>query len=243
MFSPDGRRIVYNFVFTIMIMNTDGSNPTKVDTGISFSIMPAWSPDGKKLAFIYKDTSETGVAVITLASGDVKRLTHDGCQGGSCIIPSNPSFSPDGKTIAFGGTNADIMEIGSDGTNLTDITNTPQIPEGGPKWSPDGKSIAFTSLATGHSEVYLMNPDGTDIRRLTYKPNDGSPEDVGGAGDPAWSPDSATIVFVMPVNYLSIGQYMYHKLYTIRADGTKTAEPLPNSPGTCSDPTWQTIQQ
>lgn len=56
-----------------------------------------------------------------------------------------------------------------------------------PAWSPDGKRIAFGSNRSGDFELYVVEPDGSKLQRLT--------EHEGGDGVPAWSPDSRDVVF------------------------------------------------
>ena len=56
-----------------------------------------------------------------------------------------------------------------------------------PAWSPDGKSIAFASNKDGEFNIYTINPDGTDLKRITTQ--------TGNELEPNWSPDSKTIVY------------------------------------------------
>ena len=59
--------------------------------------------------------------------------------------------------------------------------------DGSPSWSPDGQRIAFDSNRDGDWELYVMNADGSEVRKLTQ--NDGSDY------YPAWSPDGQRIAF------------------------------------------------
>jgi Tol biopolymer transport system component len=94
----------------------------------------------------------------------------------------------------------DVWTIDADGTDLTRLTNSPGF-DFDPSWSPDGTRIAFRSERSGEPEIWLMNADATDQRRLT-------------AGfSPAWSPDGSLIAFAGP----SDGSGM---LALIRSDGT-----------------------
>jgi len=103
-----------------------------------------------------------------------------------------PSWSPDGKQIAFYSERddkpADLFVMNADGTGVRRLTDTPAA-EGYPSWSPDGKQIAFEADAPdGNFDVYVMNADGTNTRRLTTDPH----RDVA----PAWSPDGTRIAFM-----------------------------------------------
>jgi hypothetical protein len=101
----------------------------------------------------------------------------------------NPAWSPDGIRIAFrsqriGSTwRVNLYVMNDDGSGATPLTNSTAYTEpGAPAWSPDGRTIAF-----GSGDMYLMNADGSEIRRFLS----------GGTsiGSPDWSPDGRNIAF------------------------------------------------
>ena len=102
---------------------------------------------------------------------------------------SVPTWSPDGRRIAFGSDrdgNWDIYVMNADGSGVARLTDNDAV-DSSPAWSPDGRRIAFVSPRDGNLDIYVMNADGSGVTRLTH--ND--------AYDwyPAWSPDGRRIAF------------------------------------------------
>jgi TolB protein len=81
-----------------------------------------------------------------------------------------PSWSPDGKRIAFTaavqGEETDIYVMDADGRNLQQLTNDPAL-DSYPSWSADGKRIAFMSGRNGNWDIYMMDADGGNPQNLT----------------------------------------------------------------------------
>jgi TolB protein len=60
-----------------------------------------------------------------------------------------------------------VFTVNADGTGLRNLTNNDRVHDRSPAWSPDGKAIAFASERDGNSEIYVMNADGTEQKRVT----------------------------------------------------------------------------
>ena len=155
-----------------------------------FDACPAWSADGKTLAWCHGIRARGGVIEIwTMKSnGEGKRQVTD--IGGRMTFPD---FSPDATRIVFtgrlpGGTNDDIWLIDADGTDLVQLTTDPGF-DASPAFSPDGSRIVFTSSrAGGIGQVFVMNADGSDQTQLTFDP-------VFKDQTPDWSPDGSKISY------------------------------------------------
>ena len=153
----------------IYLMDYDGARQTRVTSSRSLNIAPTWGPDGRTLAYASFASGYPDVYVSTLDGRPVQRPAR----GNEKVQNWNPAISPDGSMIAFTSTRAgqgqtDIWVINRDGSNPRNLTpNTPSY-EGAPTWSPGGNQIAFTSDRTGLNQIYIMNSDGTNSRRMTF---------------------------------------------------------------------------
>jgi TolB protein len=154
----------------IYLMDYDGANQRRVTVNRSLNIGPAWGPDGRTLAYASYSSRYPDIYVTQL---DGRAPTRP-AQGTEVVHNQNPAFSPDGNRIAFtsnrGGQTGfyDVWVVNRDGSNLQNLTpGTPRSSEGAPTWSPGGNQIAFTSDRTGTNHIYVMNADGTGVRRIT----------------------------------------------------------------------------
>ena len=151
----------------IYITDYDGANVRRVTVSRTLNLTPAWSPDGRSLAYTSYLSGFPEIIVSHLFEGRMTRPANGNEDDHNFL----PAFSPDGSRMAFWsnrGGNPDLYVVHVDGTELRQLTNHPAIDES-PTWSPNGQQLAFISDRTGSPQVYIIGADGTGLRRLTYE--------------------------------------------------------------------------
>ncbi len=165
----------------------------------NYFVAPALSPDGKLISFIsygsllrgevfpdlYLANAETGERIARL----IKSTTNPDFEQ-LRFIYSQPSFSQDGKLLAFTG-----QKGGKDVMYLMDVARRrvvrriePPVDQVlNPSFSPDNKRIVFSGLSGGITDLWVVNVDGSGVRQLN--------DDLHGDAQPQWSPDGRTIAF------------------------------------------------
>jgi len=160
----------------LYVMDYDGFNPRRVTVNRSLNILPAWSPDGRGLAYVSYRQGQPDIFVASIFEGRSANLTNGRGQSFA------PSWSPDGKRVAYSsnrGGNMDIWVASADGSGGRRLTDSPGL-DTAPIWSPTGQEIAFTSDRGGTPQIYVMDSEGLNVRRLTT---------VGNWNDaPSWNP-------------------------------------------------------
>ena len=175
----------------IYLANEDGSDVTRLVAASAPLVYPAWSPDGRRLAFARQ--GDGGVFVINVDGSGLRRIWSGGLTSGPV------DWSPDGSKIAFMaccGTDKGIFVMNSDGSDVTRLIGHESAGPGcigadmcgveTPAWSPDGQEIAFFSWEGygGSAALGIINIDGTPQQYLSG---------VGVGYSPAWSPDGTKI--------------------------------------------------
>jgi Tol biopolymer transport system component len=170
----DGNAEIYS-------IQPDGSNLTRLTQSPTHEVLPGWSPDGTRIAFLaLNEPRLESNGSLMVMNADGSRLVKV-----TSVETGTPfTWSPDGDEIAYAGADGDIHVIDlADGQdkNLT----TSEGFDGWPAWSPDGDRIVFTSNRGGPTQLWVMRADGTDPSVLT----------AGQGEEASWSPTGDRIAF------------------------------------------------
>ncbi len=209
--SPDGKRLAYRSIETggLWVAEVESgttSEAYKVDRASGHVATDfTWSSDNQHLALIDEMGSQ---------SRDLVVVDADGQEAPRALVASPthwvyvPQWSPTSDQIAFvsiageGAENWHLWVTNSDGTKQQQLTRDLDVLAGGgqPVWSPDGQWIAFGGSAEfegplSQIDLWLISPNGTDLKRLTYGEEGATNDLTLNETAPQWSPDGTQLVF------------------------------------------------
>ena len=191
--------------FTLRVADSDGEGGQVALSSPEPIISPAWSPDGKQLAYVSFEKQKAIVYVQDTSSGARRELAN--FRGSN----SAPAWSPDGQTLALTlsrDTGSQLYLMDRNGGNVRRLTTSNAI-DTEPAFAPDGRGIYFVSDRGGGPQVYRTSVGGGNVERITFS----------GAYNisPAISPDGRTLAYISRQG----GGY---RLYTLDLSGS--AQPV-----------------
>ncbi len=208
--------------WAIYTMGTDGSHPTRLTRDPCDNRDPAWSPDGRRIAFTAYTASDASAAFLIMNADGSGETGLCGGGGSDGVYDMQPAWSPDGTKIAFihqiyGDNSAYVTNV--DGTgSYTQLTH-PEYAESpyDLAWSPDGQKIAY---ADAPGSILVMDAADGSNKKLVMRNGEA----------PAWSPDGTKIAFQSNRD----GNY---EIYVMNADGSNPTR-LTNDPRSDLEPDW-----
>jgi TolB protein len=187
-----------------------------------YASVPAWSPDGRMIAFLSVRSHNQDIYVLDLDTNATQRVTRHPADD------REPAWSPDGRRIAYvtwsGEAGLRIQIMNADGSDKHVLARKAEKPS----WSPDGSKIVFLSFrdytgvgpqvgflpaTEGDADIDVVNADGTDLRVL--KQGRVGQEVLAWVQGPVWSPDGGKIAF-----YREGGGKGGGEVYVMNADGS-----------------------
>lgn len=212
--------------FVVWSLNPNGGQPETM-ARLPGSKDPAWAPDGQSIAFAAQ-TPDGGHGLYRTALNSEPQLLLQ-----SELEMRLPRWFPDGARLIFDrplepgpDPQIDLFSLALGQAAPTVLVSDAKY-DGDGRVSPDGQQVVFTSLRNGRSDVYRVNADGTDLRRLTYNPD--------WDGNAAWSPDGKWIVFASSRD--SIRSRTNYAIYIMAPDGKNQCR-LTEMPGSQVHPVW-----
>lgn len=155
-----------NTSYSLIVADSDGYNPQVVARSKESLLSPAWSPDGRKIAYVSFESGNSQIYVQDITTGS-RQLVAAHPRG----INGAPAWSPDGSKLAValsyvGNLELFVMDVGS--RQETRLTHSLSI-DTEPVWAPDGQSIYFTSDRSGKPQIYQIPASGGTAQRISFQ--------------------------------------------------------------------------
>lgn len=168
---------------SLYVCDFDGKNLHSVTDAHNILLFPAWSPDGRFLAYTSYKSGTPDIYVQSVSSGTQKlRIAFDGINIGPAWVPGQSQIA---ATLSHEG-DEEIYLLTDSGKIVKRLTNSWGV-DVSPTFSPDGKRMAFVSNRSGSPQIYIRNMESGETRRLTFEGKYNT--------QPDWSPEGEKIVY------------------------------------------------
>ncbi len=220
--APDGGQVVFatcrypppgvepsdqhgDYQYELSLVASGGGDIQRLTANATFDGYPAWSPDGRRIAFLRALTTDSANGgardLVTVAAdgGDAKRIVT-----GEDLNLHAPAWSPDGRRLAFVA-KRELYVADADRPQVQDLGSGLLRPLAAtisaPAWSPDGRRLAYAKDRGSHVGVYTIAPNGSGERLLgmiDLRRGSKWPTRFGSVGSLSWSPDGTRMLLVLP---------------------------------------------
>ena len=188
-FSPDGRFLAFatwrpGSPWDLWLMNMQTLATEVVVAGKDAEFFPSWMPDNRHVLMTTGGRSGRRVARVAIDTRQVENVP------GLPAQMANLALSPDGRDLAYHATNdtggLTAWQVSASGGEPVRLLS-PERSAGYPAWSPDGRRIALEVEDGGHTQIWVLNRDGTGLRQVTTSAGQHWPH--------SWAPDNDRIAF------------------------------------------------
>lgn len=194
--SPDGKRIVFQALNQLWLLEIGKKKPTQLTNDLYYKCDPAWSPDGKRIAYSSDKGGTEDLYIMDLASGTETRVAQ---------LPTSAevsaAWSPDGTKLAYQRQDGSTWTIDLASGNTQQVI-APLFAPSKPSWSKNGKTIAVSALKPytrrfreGNSEMLTVDLATGNLTYTEFAPFKST--STRGEDGPVYSPDGASVAFVM----------------------------------------------
>jgi len=177
--SPDGKRLAFTSTkdgnSEIYLINADGTGLERLTNHRSIDTSPCWSQNGREIAFTSDRTGAPQIYVMGVDGLNVRRISFDGSYNDAPAWSPSREFSEITWASRIERGPFDIVVYNLQTQQVRQLT-TGRGSNESPNWSPNGLHLVFSSDRTGSTQVYSMNRDGTNVRRLTSEGNNTTPK-------------------------------------------------------------------
>ena len=208
--TTSGNKEIYSCEF-------DGYNPQQLTRNRSISLFPAWSSDGRHLAYTSYKGGKPDLYIKNLAEMQEISVAKNGINITPAWVPGKFELA---ATLSFSG-DQEIYLLTGTGKIIKTLTRM-RGSDLSPTWSPDGKKLAFVSTRSGNPQIYIKDLVSDKARRLTYQGNYNT--------QPNWSPRGDKIAYSSLID----GR---HNIFLIDVEGLEPLQ-LTNESGDNEAPSW-----
>ncbi len=205
-----GKKEIYACAF-------DGHNPERLTYNNAISLFPAWSTDGKWLAYTSYKKEKPDLYIRNLTDDYENSIAREGINITPDWVPGKFELA---ATLSFSG-DPEIYLLTGEGKIIKRLTRKPGS-DVSPSWSPDGNKFAFVSNRSGSPQIYISDINSGEVRRLTFEGRYNT--------QPSWSPRGDKIAYASQVD----GR---HNIFVIGLDG-ETPVQLTYDSGDNEAPSW-----
>ena len=195
----------------------DGYDPQQLTRNHAITLFPAWSSNGRYLAYTSYKQGKPDLFIKNLAEMQEISIANKGINITPAWVPGKFELA---ATLSFSGDQEIYLLTGS-GKIIKRLTNM-RGSDISPAWSPASKKLAFVSNRSGNPQIYIQNMDSGKVRRLTYEGNYNT--------QPSWSPRGDKIA------YASFGDN-HHNIFVIDVEGRQPIQ-LTYESGDNEAPSW-----